>query len=336
MKTKRILSVLAAVCLTLSLASCSGSSLSDDNGYSAKTESAPSYAPDYPMEESEMAWDGDVGMNQSGSAAPSQKADNDLAERKIIRKATVNFETTEYESFLEALNACVAGAGGYVESSETYGGGIYSDYYSRNAAVTVRIPAGRYDAFMASVVGIGAMTYRSESKDDVTMSYIDVESHIRALETEYTTLLEILDRAESLEDVIMLQSRISDINYQLDSYKSQLRKYDDLISYCTVFINVNEVRRTTPPNESTLTFGQRIATGLSENFHDIGEGFADFTVWFVTSLPYILIWAVIIAAIVLIIRAIIRRTRRKKEQKAIEAYMRSQNDETKEPPRDGR
>ncbi len=336
MKTKRILSILATVCLTLSFASCSGTSSAYDNGYSAKTEAAPSYYAEAPAE-FEEAFDmpGEGGMNNtSSSSAP--KAENDLAERKIIRKATVNFETTEYESFLEALNACVAGAGGYVESSETYGGGIYSDYYSRNAAVTVRIPAGRYDAFMASVTQIGAMTYRSESKDDVTMSYIDVESHIRALETEYTTLLEILDKAETLEDVIMLQSRISDINYQLDSYKSQLRKYDDLISYCTVFINVNEVRRATPPNESTLTFGQRITTGLRENLQDIGEGFADFAVWFVTSLPYILIWAVIIVALVFVIRAIIRHSRRKKEKKAIEEYMRSQNNETKEPPHDGR
>ena len=335
MKKQRILSLLAAITLTLPLASCSSSSpeFNSYTGSYAKSDAAYDYA--YP-EEAEMAWeDADVGMSGYDSA-PSPDPSNDLSERKIIRTATVNFETTGYEAFLESLNTCVADAGGYIESSETYGGGIYSSYSSRSASITVRVPASRYDAFMSSVTEIGAMTYRSESKDDVTMSYIDVESHIRALETEYSTLLEILDKAESLEDVILLQNRISEVNYELDSYKSQLRKYDDLISYCTIHIGVNEVRRETLPDERTLTFGERIVTGLRENFLDIGEGAADFAVWFVTSIPYLLIWAVVIAVIVLVIRAIMKKYRRKKEQKALEDYMRSQNNETKEPPHDGR
>ena len=335
MKKQRILSLLAAVALTLPLASC-GSSYASDNGM---VSSSPSYAKedyvyDQTFEEAAPAAYDDMGM--SANAASSPEAQNDLSERKIIRTATVNFETTGYEAFLESLNACVTSRGGYVESSETYGGGVYSSYYSRSASVTVRIPASQYDAFMASVVEIGAMTYRSESKDDVTMSYIDIESHIRALETEYATLLEILDKAESLEDVILLQNRISEVNYELDSYKSQIRKYDDLISYCTIYIHVNEVLRETVPNERTLTFGERIVTGLRENVLDIGEGFADFAVWFVTSLPYILIWAVVIVAIIFIVRAIIRSHRKNKEKKAIENYLRSQNNETKEPSQDGR
>ena len=338
MRKPRILPLLAAVVLTLPLASCGSSYSSDSNaaaspGYAMKEEY---HDYDYEMPaEAEAAYDEDMGMS-AASTASSSGTQNDLSERKIIRTATVNFETTGYEGFLEALNACVTSRGGYVESSETYGGGVYSSYTTRSASITVRVPASQYDEFMSSVVQIGAMTYRSESKDDVTMSYIDIESHIRALETEYETLIEILDKAESLEDVILLQSRISEVNYELDSYKSQLRKYDDLISYCTVYVHVNEVRRETVPNEKTLTFGERIATGLRENFLDIGEGFSDFAVWFITSLPYLLIWAVIIVIAVLVIRAIIRSRRKKKEKKAVEDYLRSQNHETKEPPQDGR
>ena len=123
------------------------------------------------------------------------------------------------------------------------------------------------------------------------------------------------------------QSRISELNYQMDSYKSQLRKYDDLISYCTVHIYVNEVWRESVPNARTITFGERIVLGLKDNLKDIGEGFENFAVWFVTSLPYLLIWAVVIAAAVLIIRAIVKRHKKKKEQKLIDAYIRSRENE---------
>ena len=327
MKRCRLFAFVLVVAVILSLASCSSSSSSNY----AKAESA--------AYDADMAYTGGWGAAEESYDAPAEyapdtspekvEASNDLASRKIIKNADLSFETTAYDEFLASLNACVAQYGGYTESSETYGGGVYSSYRSsRSAYVTLRIPADRYDGFMETVCGLGAVTHRSESTEDVTMSYTDMESRVRALETEYQTLLDILAKAESLEDVILLQSRISELNYQMDSYKSQLRKYDDLISYCTVRISVNEVWRETVPNDHAMTFGERIGTGLKENLLDIGEGFSDFAVWFVTSLPYLLIWAVVIIAAVFLIRAIVRRHRKKKEKKLVEAYIRSQEHET--------
>ena len=327
MKHIRLSALILCFVLTLSLASCSGSSPSYAKNDSASyaMESAAMNTMDY----GEWGVADESYMDAPAASSGNQGAANDLAERKIIKTADIQFETTAYDEFLASLNACVGQFGGYTESSETYGGGVYSSSRSsRNASITLRIPADRYDGFMDTVSGLGAVTYRSEGAEDVTMSYTDMESHIRALETEYQTLLDILAKAESLDDVILLQSRISELNYQMDSYKSQLRKYDDLISYCTVRISVREVWRETVPTGRSLTFGERIASGLKENLLDIGEGFSDFAVWFVTSLPYLLIWAVVIAAVILIIRAVIRRYRKKKEQKLVEAYIRSQENET--------
>ena len=328
MKRCRLFAFVLVVAVILSLASCSSSSPSNY----AKAESA--------AYDADMAYTGGWGAAEEAYAeAPAAydpssekvEASNDLASRKIIKNADLSFETTAYDEFLASLTACVGQFGGYTEASETYGGGVYSSYRSsRSAYVTLRIPADRYDGFMETVCGLGAVTHRSESTEDVTMSYTDTESRVRALETEYQTLLDILAKAESLEDVILLQSRISDVNYQLDSYKSQLRKYDDLISYCTVYVDVSEVRRESTQSEYTMTFGERIVSGLRENLLDIGEDASDFAVWFVTSLPYLLIWAVVIAAVVLIVRAIFRSHRKKKEKRQLEAYLRSQSNEKDE------
>ena len=318
------------IALVFVLSSCGGSSYSSsdyakEDAYYADYDYGYGEAASAPAAQ-ESSW----GM--TAEAAPEAKAEaqsgNDLAARKIIKNANVNFETTAYEEFVASMTRCVAEFGGYVESSETYGSGLYNMRDSRSASITARIPASRYDAFLESACSLGAVTFRSESSQDVTMNYVDTESHIRALETEYETLLEILEKAESLEDVIVLQNRISELNYQMDSYKSQLRKYDDLISYCTVYIHVNEVWRETAPEGKTLTFGERIGIGLKENLYDIGEGFEDFCVWFVTNLPYLLIWAVVIAAFVLILLAVIRNRRKKKEKKIADAYLRSLSDET--------
>ena len=331
MKTNRIAALALALLLTVSLIGCGAAT--EQN---AKYDSADFYyvepaAMEAPME---MAMD----MDASGYAdydlynkteAPAEaKPQNDVAQRKIIRNANIGYETKEYDDFIAKLTQCIAVHNGYVESSESSGNGLYSSR-SRNAYLVARIPADEYDNFMTDAGTLGTQTYKSENSNDVTMNYVDTESHIRALQSEYDALLEILDKAKSLDDVLALQSRISEVNYQMDSYKSQIRKYDDLIAYCTVRISVSEVIRETKV-EKTMTFGERISSGLSDTFYDIGVGASDFAVWFVTNLPYLIIWVIVIAAVVLIIRAIVKKSKKKKNEKAMKQYLEQAEHEKKQ------
>ena len=323
MRKRSFLPLFLIFALVFSLTSCgSDKSAASDNGYAYAEKPNSSYYQEEAAANAAKSAPGSFGASDAPKTGEAS-ASNDLSARKIIRTANLSFETKEYEPFIRSVSSCVAAHGGYFESSESYGAGIYSSGGMRSANMTIRIPADRYDSFMEAVSEIGAMTYRSESESDVTMTYVDIESRIRALETEHATLLQILEKAESLTDVIQLQSRISEVNYQLDSYKSQIRKYDDLISYCTVHLYVSEVRRETVPNEEKLSFGERIGVGLRENLRDIGEFFTDFTVWFITSLPTILIWCALIAAIIVLIRLLLKKRRKRKEQKQLKAYLKA-------------
>lgn len=250
---------------------------------------------------------------------------NDLNERKIIKTANLEYESRTYDEFMANLEKTIAQSGGYISNQSARGGGEYAYNSQRYANLTVRIPASNYDGFMEQAAALGSLTYKSESSEDVTMNYVDTESHIRALETEYDALLAILEKAEKLDDVIRLQSRITEVNYQLDSYKAQLRKYDDLIAYCTVHISVNEVYREVK-NVEKLTFGQRIAAELQNTFYNISDDAQDFTVDFIAALPYLLIWAVIITLAVLILRAIWRKLKRKLEIRKLDKLCRQAED----------
>jgi len=253
---------------------------------------------------------------------------NDLEERKIIKNANIDFETKEYDLFIDTLYSCITDNCGYIQSQDTRGSGVYDTYSSRYSNFVVRIPADFYDSFISTVGEIGNLTRINEFQNDVTMNYIDLESHIGALQAEYNALISILEQSKNVEDIITVQSRISEINYQLDSLKSQLRKYDDLISYCTINISVNEVRRETPKT-AEMSFGERISSGLSETFADIGDDFSEFAIWFVVSLPYILIWGIIIASAVIIISMINKKRKRIAEIKKIDEICEKFKDEQK-------
>lgn len=340
MKKYKILPLCITVLTILQLTGCSSAENDEEMRLTSKAYDSFSYtAESAPAEMNGMAYDADFAYadeikleSESISQTTASDTQNDLSARKIIKNANVSFQTQTYDEFMTSLEQCIASVGGYIESQQAYGGGIYSSRSSRSSSITARIPESNYNRFMTDVCTIGTVTYKSESSNDVTMSYVDTESRIKALETEYDALIEILEKATSLDDVIQLQSRISEVTYQLESYNSQLRKYDDLISYCTVNIDVSEVVREVK-NEEVMSFGERIVSGLEDTFYDIGTDLTEFAVWFVTSLPYIIIWAAVIILIVIALRKIIksRKEKRKKknEQKLIEQYYKQANENTK-------
>lgn len=320
---KQKLAVLLSLVMTISLTACSSAGnsnksmtfASEDMMY--ETAAAPSYYGNGFSEEN-VAYD---------TLSSENAAENDLSERKIIKTASLSYQTQAYDDFMDSMSRCVTSYGGYIESSEFYGNSMYSSRSSRSAYLTARIPSENYEKFMSDAGNLGTLTRKSESENDVTMSYIDIESHINALEAERDSLMALMAKAESLSDVIDLQSRLTDVNYQLDSYNSQLRKYDSLISYCTVNIDIDEVVREVVA-ESDMTFGERIASGLEESFVNIGEGAVDFAVWFLTSLPYIIIAALFVIAVVLIIKLIKSRKRAKKlSAKQVKEYVRQINED---------
>lgn len=244
----------------------------------------------------------------STTASTNATADaNDLANRKLIREASLTVETKTYDDFVTQLEQQLADTGAYVQNAETTGN---AERGNRWAYYTIRVPADRYDTLLSSVSSLGNVTYKSENIQDVTMAYTDTEAKIRALEVEEETLLEILAKCENVADVITVQSRISEVQYQLDSYRSKLRQYDNLISYCTIGLTIDEVEKVSIP-VAEKTVGQRIREDLADNCEDIVEDTKDFAVWFVSSLPYLGIWLVIIGAVLLLALGLGRRSHRK-------------------------
>jgi large-conductance mechanosensitive channel len=157
------------------------------------------------------------------------------------------------------------------------------------------------------------MVSQSESAEDITLQYTDTESRIASLKTEQERLLALLDKADTLENIITLEDRLTEVRYELENYESQRKVYDDLVTYSTVTITLEEVTYTVEVDDSTIF--SRIKTGLEKSFRDIRNDLANFLVGFIVALPYLVIWAIIIFVIVWIIKKIIKRRKAKKAAK---------------------
>ena len=264
-----------------------------DSGFG--TDTAGKYA--------ENAAGTDTAVTEEGAVSAA------TTERKLIKNVDMNVETREYDKLLASVENKVTELGGYIESLDAYNGSSYYNYRStRNANMTIRIPKDRLDEFLNTVSDLGNVTSRSENVQDVTLTYVDLESHRDALQTEQERLLQLLEQAESIEDIITIEQRLSDVRYQLESMESQLRSYDNQVDYSTVYLYIDEVEVYTPVEEETAW--ERISAGFMDSLKSIGEGMKEAAIWFVIHIPYLVIWAIVIVILVLILKKIKKRTKR--------------------------
>lgn len=222
--------------------------------------------------------------------------------RKIIRNVNISAETEEFDSFVSNIDKKVKELGGYMESTNISGRSISSSSKNmRSADLVARVPSNKLDSFVSNVADISNITNKSESAEDITLNYADTQAHISSLRTEQQRLDELLLQAEDIETIIAIESRITDVRYELESYESRLRTMDNKVDYSTVTIYVREVERYTPVEEVKQTVWQRIAVGFTENLLDAKELVIDFIVGFIISIPILVVLAVFVAVPVVII-----------------------------------
>lgn len=217
--------------------------------------------------------------------------------RKIIRNVSLGLETQDFEKVVDSIEAEITTLGGYAENISMSDLLSSSDRYCN---IIARIPAAKLDFFVNKVSETGNVVSKNISAEDVTVNYVDMQSHVKVLKVEQGRLIELIGKAVDLESIILLENRLTEIRYELESYESRLRTYDNLIEYSTVTISIQEVVRYTPQVDNESTW-QKMKAGLKDSLYDIKDGVTGFSIWFVSNIPYIVFWAAVITVVSIVI-----------------------------------
>lgn len=268
----------------------------------------------------DMAYDSGYDTTESasaeeagGGAVTSENGIEEVQEtdRKLIRNVNLSLQTKEFDTVLENMSQKVKDLGGYIQDSSVWGSS--SDYSSsRSASYTLRIPSDKLDEFIDVVETLGNVTYKNESVDDVTLRYVDVDSHKKALETEQERLLALLEKAENVEDIITIENRLSDVRYELENYESQIRLLDNQIDYSTVYVDISEVSRVTDTGKQG--FFEEVASRFSDSVYVVLMGLRGFAIGILGSLPILVVWGVILAVVVILLRKFVFKKSKKNKK----------------------
>ena len=263
--------------------------------------SAPAVADDTMNESSAAAGGADTGtaVLTSGELESAGESAHAGESSKIIYTANLTLESKDYDAARAALDAALAEAGGYMESSDEYA----NSGSRRSLSLTLRVPQENYESFLAAVAATGNVTYKSQQAEDVTTQYMDIEARLSNLTAQRTRLQELQASAENLSDLLEIESSLSDVQYQIESWQSQLDWYSQQVSCSTVYLSLDEVKEYTPTEESYLS---QLSSALRNGWTGFVSGIQQLTVWVVGVWPVL----VVLAAAALVVRFVRRRIRK--------------------------
>ena len=296
---KKMTAILVTLCMLAALlAGCGGASKSTQAFDAAAAAPAEAANGAYYDMESAKSEDGGLTGDTDSTVLPEG--------RKWIITVNMSAETEDLDALMEALNGKISGLGGYVEDQDSYNGSMYSSRRYRSASLTVRVPAERVDEFTAEMSGIANVVSTNLSREDITLSYVATESRVKALQTEEARLLELMEQAETMADLLEIESRLTDVRYELENRASQLRLYDNQVDYATIYLSIDEVQEYTPVEEPTVW--ERISGGFVSSIKGVGNGLLDLLVWVLAKSPYLVILGGVTAGVVVLIKK--RKARR--------------------------
>ena len=294
-------------------------------------ESEEDFEEDYDLQESSLAmgqYAGSADSSASGGTGGTsgrgegENPDPAASNRKIVYTGNVSLQTLEYDKSSQSIHDKISKYGGFVENEDTYNEDPYwyyknrtgaaADRTRRNLNITARIPAERFNAFMKDLEEDGQVINSSINARNISVQYATHDASRKALEIEQERLLKMMEKAETVEEMIAVEKRLTEVERELNDEKTELSAMDRDVGFSTIYISLQEVFEYSD-SVVEVSYGEKLRRAFGRACEGFVTFWQDLILFIVEVFPFLIMLGVIIA---LIIRGI-RRGRRRRLERAV-------------------
>lgn len=262
-----------------------------------------------------------VGFEQAPAPAPASPPERALeqprptadgsfagAEQKLIRTAEIALAVENIDDALAEISRAASIAGGYAAELNISGADG-----ERFAWLTLRVPVTKLDQVLAEIEVVGKRTSLRMGDQDVTLQYIDLEARIRNAARQEERLLEILDKAKTVEEILRVEQELARVRGQLESMTAEFRYLSDQVDFSTISVSLQETPTASPTITGSGLRGvwQRGVAGLINSVNAMLTGLGSGLVFLFTAFPYFLLLAGVSIPTVIVARKFLGKKLRK-------------------------
>lgn len=290
-KIKRILHLLIVIAIVSMVAVGCGKKSDSTANYESKPEMA--------ISENQSG----LGNDSSDSSdvkndAKKENSSNEIivdslnGQGKIIRNGSIQMETLSFDETVKQILSRTSSIGAYVQSSNVSGKSLESKSpeENRRGEFILRIPKDEFDSFILDIGNLGSITAQQISTEDITSVYFDTQAHLKSLTIQQERLIELLKKTGELKDIIVLENELNRVRYEIENLTGSLKKWDNLIDFCTLNIQISEVHTI---KENPVSLGDKISNGFTSSIKSLID-FGKYTLVIISILiPYMVILSIL-------------------------------------------
>jgi hypothetical protein len=204
-------------------------------------------------------------------AAPESTGSLPSLGPRIVQIASLRLSVprNRFEEAVEEARTLATGLGGFVVSSSAVQG---TERRLVSGTLVLRVPGRTYAQAMESLSALGRVERQRESGQDVSQEFVDLEARSRHLGAVERQLLELLDRANSVPAALAVQSRLEEVQLELEQVRGRLRYLDDEVTFATISLQIHERLAPAAPEEND-------GRGIVDVWRSAAHGFLTVVGW---------------------------------------------------------
>ena len=218
------------------------------------------------------------------SPEPAAPAIKEKIEQKIIKEATLRFETDNLETaFNQIQKAVTTNKARIINDSEG------KDFATVFRNLTVKVPSQNFDRFISDISkGVSYFEVKSISAEDVTEQFIDLTSRLKTKKKLEERYLEILKKANKVSEILEIEKQISTIREEIEAKEGQLKYLESRVSESTITI---EFYKTIAEKEGVkISYGSKLWTAIKSGFYSL----SDLLISLLSVWPFVILFVVLV------------------------------------------
>lgn len=226
-------------------------------------------------------------VNQSSAATEGKVADSAApnsprVQPQLIKTATLDLDVETVEDTIEELTQILRQQQGDIldlnyEQSD-------AENMSQFASLQVRVPQANLDATLKKFGALGTIARQNITAEDVSDQLVDLDARLRNLRKAEESILKILDRAGSMNDVLTVSRELRTIRQEIEQIAAQQKNLQNRVAYSTINVQLEAIA----PLVSTR---DPLGNQFNETWQVATRSLQDFTVFMLRFLLWLLVWS---------------------------------------------
>ncbi len=173
-----------------------------------------------------------AGTSSSGGTVTDQSID-----RKVIKTASLELEVKDFLTEFNKLISLAEGHGGFISSSSAW-----VENKVKVGNLVIRVPADQFNSLISNIEQLGEVKSKQISGQDITEEFIDLQARLQNAKATEQRLLEILDKANNVEEILNVEAELNNIREKIEQLTGRIKYLQDAADLATISINIHEPR----------------------------------------------------------------------------------------------